>query len=489
MKDKGLIFNSAVFILYSGLVLAGMYYHELWGDELHSWNIVKGSNSLGELFRNIRYEGHPPLWYIYLYCFTRFSHALIFLKAAQFIFVASGSFLLLFFSPFSKLQKTIILCGYFFIFEYALLARNYMPAVFFAFCLAIIFHREFKYKTVLYCILLFLLSNVHLLGLLLAVAIHTGYCFGKMKSGVTGLAHLTAGLLVFLPAVYFILPPADSQLGFQFWISRWTFSKFYQVAGGLLRAFFPFPDPGNFHWWNSHYFLDRDNLPFRLVSSLLAVFLAVVIYATSRKSKTALVVLATNFVLTFLLALIFPMSAARYTGFMWIGFIVSAWISFLDSSKPFNGRLFLFLLLLQVPAGFFAYTRELTGEFSSSASVVEMQKQIPLGTFSATDYWCLNNLSAWLDTPYYCIELQKNISFLKWNSAMKAAIHYDYAKGLTDLLNRNGGKPFYFFSSRPYNVLLPHQSSGNHIRLTLAAASSEAVENSGQVYLFLVEAN
>ena len=45
----------------------------MWFDELQAWNIARASHSLGDLYTNLRYEGHPILWYLPLYALTRFT--------------------------------------------------------------------------------------------------------------------------------------------------------------------------------------------------------------------------------------------------------------------------------------------------------------------------------------------------------------------------------------------------------------------------------
>ena len=63
-----------VFVLYAIIIIYGMAHHEPWGDEIHSWNIAKGSNSFFDLISNTRYEGHPPVWYIILWTISKFTH-------------------------------------------------------------------------------------------------------------------------------------------------------------------------------------------------------------------------------------------------------------------------------------------------------------------------------------------------------------------------------------------------------------------------------
>lgn len=481
------LFNFVILILYLSLVGFAMHNHELWGDEIHSWNIVKGSHSFQELFHNIRYEGHPPFWYCYLFLFTRFSHSLIYLKAAQFLFVGGSAVILLFFSPFTRLQKFLLLSGYYFLFEYAVIARNYMPAIFFAFCLAALYYRNFRYKIFCYYLLLFFLSNVHLLGLLLAVSIHAGFCFGKFPEKRSFALHFIFGLLIFLPAIYFILPPYDSQLNFEFWRSQWSVSRLYLFVTVIVKSLFPLQEWFDQHWWNTNFLLDNDSIIFRMVAAIVFIGFMSLIYFGTRKNKTAFVILMVNLLMTFILSLIFPLNTARYVGFVFIGFIVAAWISYSDSRYSFNRNVFIVLAILQIPPGIIALAKDSSEEFSSARSVIRMNKEIPKGAFVATDYWCLNNLSAYLDTSFYCIELKRSVSFLTWNTEMNSVIRFNYAIALDGLLAGNQDQPYFFYSFLPTSQLLGDDQPKLKIRLRLIDVSGISVEKSGRVYLYLVE--
>ncbi|MEW6733270.1 MAG: hypothetical protein AB1489_18220, partial [Acidobacteriota bacterium] len=68
------IFAAAVTITFLLLGLIGLNHHEMWGDELQAWLIARDSQSIPDLFHNLRYEGHPALWHIGLYLLSRFTH-------------------------------------------------------------------------------------------------------------------------------------------------------------------------------------------------------------------------------------------------------------------------------------------------------------------------------------------------------------------------------------------------------------------------------
>ena len=161
-----------IFILYVIILGFTIAHHELWGDEIHSWNIAKASNSFSDLISNTRYEGHPPVWYIILWSISKFTHNVYYIQLVQGIIACAIVFLILFFSQIPVLAKILIPFGYFFLFEYGVLSRNYAIGILPAFIICVILHKNFRYRIIVYYVLLFLVSNTHLLALLLACSLH-----------------------------------------------------------------------------------------------------------------------------------------------------------------------------------------------------------------------------------------------------------------------------------------------------------------------------
>src|SRR5262245_35057930 len=128
-KDRERVLLWAIFIAYVLLLLMALSKHELWGDEIHSWNIARSSHDLSELLQNSRYEGHPPLWYVVLFTITRFTHEPEYIKIAQALFAMAMVFILLFASPFPLIIRALLPFGYYLAFEYAALSRNYAIAL------------------------------------------------------------------------------------------------------------------------------------------------------------------------------------------------------------------------------------------------------------------------------------------------------------------------------------------------------------------------
>jgi len=99
--------------------------HSPWRDELQAYLQVRDSPGLGGLFANLHYEGHPALWYLILGVLQAVIHSPAALKAAQVLVALSVTALVWLRAPFPPWLKLLILAGYFPLFEYGVIARNY----------------------------------------------------------------------------------------------------------------------------------------------------------------------------------------------------------------------------------------------------------------------------------------------------------------------------------------------------------------------------
>ena len=100
-------------IAFLVLGLIGVFNHEMWRDELQAWMIARDSSSLIDLYNNLRYEGHPSLWYIFLYAITRFTDNPLAMQLFHLLIASGTIYVFAKFSPFTKLQKILFTFGYF----------------------------------------------------------------------------------------------------------------------------------------------------------------------------------------------------------------------------------------------------------------------------------------------------------------------------------------------------------------------------------------
>src|SRR5919202_3894562 len=74
LSKRYITFNQSLVLIFFCLGLIGILTHAMWRDELNPWLVARDSNSFVELFQNIKYEGHPGLWYLCLYGLNQFTH-------------------------------------------------------------------------------------------------------------------------------------------------------------------------------------------------------------------------------------------------------------------------------------------------------------------------------------------------------------------------------------------------------------------------------
>jgi hypothetical protein len=90
------------------------------------------------------------------------------------------------------------------------------------------------------------LANTHLLALVLATGFHIYFLLSlfEKKKKASVVLHIATGLVVLIPSVYFIFPPADSSLNTDFWLQRLDSNRFSAIVKAPVRAFLPMPAGG-----------------------------------------------------------------------------------------------------------------------------------------------------------------------------------------------------------------------------------------------------
>ena len=115
-KIGGFLWPAVLGFFCLGLIL--LLRHEMWQDEWQAWLLAKESASLPELFRNLRYEGHPGLWHLGLYLVSRVTFNPLGMQLLHLLVATTAVYLFLKYSPFSRPQKILFILGYFPFYEY-----------------------------------------------------------------------------------------------------------------------------------------------------------------------------------------------------------------------------------------------------------------------------------------------------------------------------------------------------------------------------------
>ena len=486
---------SAVFLVYLVLLGYTLEHHEMWGDEIHSWNIAKGSSSYPDLIHNTRYEGHPPVWYTILWTISRVTHNLEYVQMAHWLIAGMTVFMILFYSPLPVLTKILLPFGYYFLYEYAVLSRNYAIGILFACCICVLVRKTYRFKLLLYYLLLFLMTNTHLLVLILAGCIHLWFLFDRYeqtKDKMAIILHVVIGVLVFLPALYFIFPPSDSQLNTGYWINRWNPDHIKTLGQGPLRSFIPVPAWWEYQYWNTQFLLDA-SWKSKYMNLLIAILTLTTTIYILFNNKKSLGVFLVNLLLTFLVALmVFPLTSGRYAGFLFIGFVFALWLYCAENRlTTAKKNLVNFLLVLQLITGVFMVVKDVRLPFSNAFRVNEVLSTPPAGSRVVTDYWAMNTISAFADRSIYCIDIQREISFVLWGPELAAALKKPnrYYDGVRNIFEKEGLQEVYIVSTGSPQMLDradPKLFKAFKVRLVKKIGGS--VEKGGNLYLYQVMA-
>jgi hypothetical protein len=482
-----------LYVLVSGFTMAR---HELTGDEIHTWNIVKGSATFPDLIHNSRYEGHPPGWYTLLWPLSRFTHDPVAIQVLHAVLASSVAFLILFRSPLPLPARLLVPFGYFFLFEYAILSRNYAIGVLLGCGICVLLGKKDREGTFPYYLLLFGMSNTHLLAAVLAGSLHACVLLRMRQRGRTSRAlvgHALLGVLVLLPSAYFIFPPADSALNAASWRARWTTQQVLAFGQAPLRSFLPVPAWWNPRFWNTQVLLEaRITFPvFRLVNRIVVVLILGAACFVLWKRRPSLLLFGANFLVSFVIAAAaFPLTTARYSGFLYVGFILALWLACADEPLT-RGRTALVhaLLVGQAAGGLFAVWKDVHEPFSNLPRIVELAAEVPSGSRLVTDYWTMNAYSAFVDEPIHCVDMQRELSFILWDRTLAETLRKKdrYAAGFRGIFRAGGPKAVYMLSlGSPQKLGQTDRELEEAFRVALVDRRDGAVDPGGDLYLYRI---
>jgi len=193
-----------------------------------------------------------------------------------------------------------------------------------------------------------------------------------------------------------------------------------------------------------------------------------------------------NLFLTFIVAVIFPLTTQRYIGFIYIGFIAAYWLRCYE--LPINRKnawLINILLGIQVVAGVFTITKDIRLSFCNFHRVNELLKEVPVNEKIITDCWCVNTISAFTDTAFYCIGLDSMPAFLQWKKESKTRDPGVYLNSIKKLFEKEDLKKIYLVSTYSPSIIseLDPQLE-NLFHLKMIDKREGAIDKWGNLYLY-----
>ena len=330
-------FEVVTLVVYALLISVVSALHEPWKDETQAWRLAIDSHGVADLVRNARYEGHPLLWHVMLQALGHLSRAWWPVAVLHIVIACVGAWLVLRYAPFTRLQKVLLVFGYWSAYEYAIVVRPYGLGMVLAIaaCIAWTAPRQRLVWTV---VCLALLANTTAIGTLLAMALAGAFAFdwawpddvarrpSRRTVALVGLGSLAVLLVVFFFAVAQIRPPADAvfQGEVRPAFTRWDIAT---IPTFELRALMPIVRFEDGVRWNQSVFEPTDSrydLALMFCLSLVVLAVGLVIAARRRVSLVFYLVGTVGFLLFF--KFVFP-GASYHHGYLFIVWVLAAWLA------------------------------------------------------------------------------------------------------------------------------------------------------------------
>ena len=160
LKNK-LTYKNILLLIYVIITFIITINHEPWRDEAQSWLIAKNLNII-DIIKQMKYEGHPCLWHLFLYPFTRLNFPYKYINIISWLIGCISTGIIIKKSPFSNYTTTALILSTPILYYYVVLSRSYCLVLFFIATL-LHFYQNRKKRPILYGINLALLTNTHIL--------------------------------------------------------------------------------------------------------------------------------------------------------------------------------------------------------------------------------------------------------------------------------------------------------------------------------------
>lgn len=366
--------NHIILLLFFALGLVGICRHELWLDEAHHFLLAKDSEHFGALLYACRNEGHPLLWNVLLFILTRFSDNFFYMQLLH-LLISCFTVMLICKSRLKRLEKIFIIFGFYILYEYTIISRNYGLSAFFLLFLIQKYLAK-KENIILLSATVFLFANTHLFSFVISLAfVFTYLIYHHEILKTQSKKNILLSLLILLTgwgiAVYCIVPPQNYGFTFiEYDTSSYSSSeRILKTLSASFKGLFYIPDytiKGNYYE-NSYYFISLHLSNWQLYAlSIAALIIPAFIFKNNRFALTLF------FIFSLLFSSIYfflPLNAGiRYFGFFYLVFIACYWIARPNISK-FWSNISLLIFFIQFINGIFMYSLDYRYPFSESKNV------------------------------------------------------------------------------------------------------------------------
>lgn len=444
------VFTYLLSTIFFILSFVGVINHEIWGDEAQAWLIARDSVSLPDLYKNLRYEGHPGLWYICLFFISRFTTNPLAMQIFHILIATSAIYLFILFSPFNQLQKILFTFGYFPFYEYNIISRSYGLGLLLIILFCIFFTQENHNFTAI-TVVIVLLANTNAYSFLIACSLATTILLDKISTYKSSFwnylnkqklyFYITLTVIGMIIAIYQIIPPEDALFkGGNYWKKPDIVFQLKNVAltiRALWKSYIPIPQLFTYHFWNTSIIETSNFTKFFGCLGSLIIFAFSTLWFLQKPIVMWLYLSSSIAILFFTYSQY--LGGIRHYGHLFLIFIACLWIAkYYKNTYSLNHQYFLLvtskyikklqniffiaLLCIHTIVGLSVFTLDLLHPFSASKAVSEYIAKNKLNEenflIGKQDYM-VSVISTYLQNKIYYSESSRFGSFINWNNRQK----------------------------------------------------------------------
>jgi hypothetical protein len=200
--------SNALFVLLIVVDVIWTLHHAMLRDELQIFMLALDSSSPWRLLLKLKYEAHPGLCHLLVWVITRVTSDPMWMQVMH-IGLAIGVWVIIYrWSPFSRLEKILLLLSYFLFWEYFVISRSYVLITLIAFAFIALRERRPRPEFILW-LLLGLLANVHVFGAIWSMVLAAMLVMEEVRSKSVPVAGAAVYLLLLVFAIATMVPAAD----------------------------------------------------------------------------------------------------------------------------------------------------------------------------------------------------------------------------------------------------------------------------------------
>lgn len=404
------------FLLFFFVQLA---HHQMWRDELHTWGLLRASPTLTSLFGNIHYEGHPTLWYLLLWPAARWTSSPGAMKLIEAVIGTAIYLIIGLWSPFSRVEKALLLLSYFISFEYTVISRDY--SLFLLAALAYVHVRSARPSSpIAAAILLGILANTVSIGVILSVAFVSEWICNRISQGHHAIQpsrwryYAAAGIYLFSLAIYYQSTRLAKDISIRATGPPFQFAASLRHLAFVIQAytvvpFIPFHITATVYWnapiFNHH----------RLLLPLVPI-VVIAIYLLFRRDRCLLLLIGLAAAGGIALSHLIYLGYTRHFGIVFVAIVAALWI---QRFRTHHASIGVYLLL-----GIFAlggvtvaiaqWTRPFSNAGATARWIQQHDKQhVPI---VGTPDTSLDGIAQDLQRPVYFLDCSCTDTFMRFSN-------------------------------------------------------------------------